>query len=330
MLGQIGLRVTLRMALLLGVALSVAGCQMAATQGTSASVSAPKAPKAGSDIEAPEVFSKEDKGLWDGRPSLGGVWVAHPDVSDPERVIIRNTANGQSVIGALFKRDRSLPGPAFQVSSDAAEALGMLAGGPAALNVTALRRAEKGEKAKAAPAAAAEEITQTPIAAEKPAAVTPAQTPAKAAAKKPEAKKPAPAKAAPAALTASLGAAIDKAESGKAPLKTTATKPAAETPKAQTPKAAVATAAEDDAPAKGAQGSFTYIQLGIFSVEANATRAQSTLTKAGIPARTVKEDWKGKTFWRVVATPQGSAEDRAATLAKIKSLGFPDAYAVAK
>lgn len=94
------------------------------------------------DVEAPEVFSISDAGLWDGRPSLGGVWVAHPDVTDPERVIIRNQANGQFVIGALFRRERENPGPSFQVSSDAAEALGMLAGSPAELSVIALRREE--------------------------------------------------------------------------------------------------------------------------------------------------------------------------------------------
>lgn len=94
------------------------------------------------DVEAPEVFQVTDKGLWDGRPSLGGVWVAHPDVKEPERVIIRNTANSKFVIGALFRRERETPGPAFQVSSDAAAALGMLAGAPAEVNVTALRREE--------------------------------------------------------------------------------------------------------------------------------------------------------------------------------------------
>ncbi|MBE0454046.1 SPOR domain-containing protein [Roseovarius autotrophicus] len=94
------------------------------------------------DVEAPQVFQKTDMGLWDGRPSLGGVWVAHPDVTDPERVIIRNTANGTFVIGALFRRERDMPGPAFQVSSDAAVTLEMLAGAPAQLNVTALRREE--------------------------------------------------------------------------------------------------------------------------------------------------------------------------------------------
>lgn len=94
------------------------------------------------DVEAPEVFSAKEAGLWDGRPSLGGVWVAHPDVDDPERVIIRNQANGKFVIGALFRRERALPGPRLQVSSDAAGALSMLAGQPVELEVTALRREE--------------------------------------------------------------------------------------------------------------------------------------------------------------------------------------------
>ena len=92
------------------------------------------------DVEAPEVFQVNDSGLWDGRPSLGGVWVAHPDVKEPERVIIRNSKNSKFVIGALFRRERDNPGPRIQVSSDAAAALGMLAGAPAELNVTALRR----------------------------------------------------------------------------------------------------------------------------------------------------------------------------------------------
>jgi rare lipoprotein A len=92
------------------------------------------------DVEAPDVFSASGAGLWDGRPSLGGVWVAHPDVTEPERVIIRNAENGKFVVAALFRRERDIPGPRLQVSSDAATALGILAGAPAQLSVTALRR----------------------------------------------------------------------------------------------------------------------------------------------------------------------------------------------
>ncbi len=107
------------------------------------------------DVEAPDVFQVTDQGLWDGRPSLGGVWVAHPDVTEPERVIIRNTRNSKFVIGALFRRERENPGPVLQVSSDAAVALGLLAGAPGQLNVTALRREAAPDPAAASPASGA-------------------------------------------------------------------------------------------------------------------------------------------------------------------------------
>lgn len=103
------------------------------------------------DVEAPDVFQVREPGLWDGRPSLGGVWAAHPDVTEPERVIIRNETNGNFVIGALFRKERETPGPRLQISSDAAAALGMLAGAPTNLNVVALRREEVPDDATAAP-----------------------------------------------------------------------------------------------------------------------------------------------------------------------------------
>lgn len=120
------------------------------TAAPAASFAAGKAP----DIEAPEVFQVSETALWDGRPSLGGVWVASPDTTDPERVIMRNPENGKSVVGALFRRERDNPGPKLQISSDAAEALGLLAGQPAQINVTALRSAEvAAPQPAAAPAA---------------------------------------------------------------------------------------------------------------------------------------------------------------------------------
>lgn len=94
------------------------------------------------DVEAPGDFQTTDKALWDGRPSLGGVWVAATNVTDPMRVIMRNPANGKFVIGALFRREADNPGPKLQISSDAADALGLVAGEPATINVTALRREE--------------------------------------------------------------------------------------------------------------------------------------------------------------------------------------------
>ncbi|MHA7849408.1 SPOR domain-containing protein [Roseovarius sp.] len=138
-----------------GVTLVLTGCQTAGefnpfranqtASGTATSADATSVRLVERDVEAPDVFQKTDMGLWDGRPSLGGVWVAHPDVREPERVIIRNMSNSNFVIGALFRRERDNPGPVFQVSSDAAAALGMLAGAPVQLNVTALRREEAPE-----------------------------------------------------------------------------------------------------------------------------------------------------------------------------------------
>ena len=100
----------------------------------------------GASVEAPDVFNVVEAGLWDGRPSLGGIWVAHPDVTQPERVVIKNTTNNKSITGALFRRERSQPGPTLQLSSAAAEKLGILAGAPTKVEVIALRRKPVEEK----------------------------------------------------------------------------------------------------------------------------------------------------------------------------------------
>jgi len=92
------------------------------------------------DIEAADVFRTSEAGLWDGRPSLGGIWVAHPETDIPERVIITNASNNKFVIGALFRRDTKTTGPRLVVSSEAAEALGMTAGVAVNLTVVALRK----------------------------------------------------------------------------------------------------------------------------------------------------------------------------------------------
>lgn len=242
------------------------------------------------DVEAPAVFQVTDKGLWDGRPSLGGVWVAHPDVKDPERVIIRNTANSKFVIGALFRRERETPGPAFQVSSDAAAALGMLAGAPAQLNVTALRREE-------APAAGGADGAETLS----PGAVeTSSLDPVEGAA----------------------AAAIDAAD----PVRPVA----AGTPQAQVASAELSPAsAPAPAPApKKSSLDRPYIQIGIFSVEQNAENTATAMRQAGMVPSVREEGSQGKTFWRVIVGPATTASERAALLSKIKGIGFDDAYVV--
>lgn len=240
-------------------------------QGQSAAATGPTVER---DVEAPEIFSVTDDGLWDGRPSLGGVWVAHPDVTDPERVIIRNQSNGKFVVGALFRRERDIPGPSLQISSDAATALGILAGAPTKLNVTALSKVQ--EPTNAAPQAA-----------------------------------PATVDAAPSVATASLdpvataaGAAIDAAKPTPAP----------------PPKPA--------APTQASSLSKPFIQIGIFSIEANANRAAKQMRGAGLAPTVKQSQISGKTFWRVVVGPAATSSERAKILSTIKSEGFTDAYAV--
>jgi cell division septation protein DedD len=216
------------------------------------------------DVEAPEVFQATEQGLWDGRPSLGGVWVASPDATDPERVIIRNEDNGRFVIGALFRRERDNPGPTLQVSSDAAAALNMVAGAPITLNVTALRR---------------EEVTDPdPI-------------------------------ADPAATTATTG---EIASSALDPI-------------------AAAAAAIDEAEAPAPQASSLdrpFIQIGIFSVQANASNTGNMMRSAGLVPTIHEQSSSGRPFWRVIVGPARNRSERAQLLETVRGLGFADAYFV--
>jgi cell division septation protein DedD len=272
------------------------------------------------DVEAPQVFQVEEPGLWDGRPSLGGVWVAYPGVSDPERVIIRNPANGRFVIGALFRRERDNPGPQLQVSSDAAAALGLLAGQPGRLNVTALRREEAPEPAPA-PAApvldTAETISTETIDA------APAAGPRLAAT--------APGTSAEAIASATGGTPAAPADGAARPA---AAQPAAAQPAAAQPAAAQPAAARPATPGAAAAkpaapGGRNLIQIGIFSVEANAERAARQMRDAGTTATVRREASQGKTFWRVLVGPV-AADARDATLGRVKGLGYPDAYFVSR
>lgn len=223
------------------------------------------------DVEAPDVFQVTDSGLWDGRPSLGGVWVAHPDVVDPERVIIRNQDTGAFVIGALFRRERDNPGPVIQVSSDAAAALDMLAGAPATLQVTALRR------------------EQAPV--ETPAAISNFD------------------EAEPISATT-----LDSGEEVIDPIANAA--------------AAIEAAEAEASPVVTSALVKPFIQIGIFSVQENATRNAETLRAAGIEPTVLAQSSQGRDFWRVIVGPAPSETVRADLLARIKGLGFEDAYYV--
>ncbi len=194
-------------------------------------------------------------------------------------MIIRNEANGKFVIGALFRRERDLPGPKLQMSSDAAAALGILAGAPAPLNVTALRRQEVDDTP--APDAAPEGTIETPS------EVTETTLD-------------------PVAVTA--GAAIDAAPAAAKPAAPTAPKPAAPKPASSLAK--------------------PFVQIGIFSVEANAERAANQMRSAGMLPTVKRSEINDKPFWRVVVGPAATKSELTNLLKSIKTEGFSDAYAV--
>lgn len=290
------------------------------------------------EVERPDIFSTTEEGLWDGRPSLGGVWVAHPDVTDPERVRITVTETGRMVTGALFKRERNNPGPRIQVSSDAAAALGMLGGQPATLEVVVLRT-ETIEIAPP-PAPEVEEPAEDAVGAEEDGAVADAAAAgavaagtaavvvddAAAPARTPFWKRifgsrsnaveetemvdtsadGATAEAAPEVETQSLGAvaaataAIERAEAGEA--------------------AAAQPASGIAAP---------YIQVGLFKSQADADSASAALRRAGMPPVLKPLTNRRDSLWRVLVGPAETVEAQQALLSKIKSLGYTDAYPTA-
>jgi cell division protein FtsN len=275
------------------------------------------------DVKAPEIFSRTDKALWDGRPSLGGVWVAHASVKDPQRVVMRNPENGREVTGALFRREIDNPGPSLQLSSDAAEALGLLAGQPATIEVVALKRVE-------APPAPAPQATATAAAAAPAAAGAAAKAPPPKPGAKPAAK-PAATAAAPAPAPAPGSAPAAKAGTiEQKPLDPVASTAAAAIEKAAAAGKAAGTEPAAPAAAPGGAPAKPLLQVGIFSTRENADTAAAQLTKAGFAAQVKENKGEAKTLWRVLIGPMATAGDLEAAIAKVKSMGYADAYPVKK
>ncbi len=243
------------------------------------------------DVERPDVFEVTDRGLWDGRPSLGGIWVAHPDVTDPERVVIRNPANEKSVVGALFRRERENPGPPLQISSDAADALGILPGAPTQISVVVLRREDIAVKAA---------LPVNAVVADLAAPATIAQTPLD----------PAPGAAAPIAVADTAAPAVEASLPPAAPV------------------LPVVVAAEAEVAVAPVTLSGPMVQIGVFSIERNASGTAEMLRTAGIATSVLAEQAGGRTVWRVVSGPTEDDAARAAVLAQIKDLGFVDAFAI--
>ncbi|WP_343116851.1 SPOR domain-containing protein [Ostreiculturibacter nitratireducens] len=337
-----------------GAALLLAACQdgMAPGGGTADAGAAAAAQTARSgkpverDVERPDIFKVTDRGLWDGRPSLGGVWVAHPDVRDPERVLIRNPATGLSVEGALFRREREMPGPLLQVSSDAAEALGLVAGRPTEISVVALRRETIEPEPEPAPAPAPKPKPKD----EEAAAVAAAAVKATEAAPAPKAEEAKPAaSAAPAAAAAAAETAAEAVTPEPQPKRkwwqrkpkpaeqetasdvspvTTATIEAApldgDGTKVETPAPAPSPAGI----AAGGNLSLPYIQIGAFGTESNAKDAAAKISNAGLAVEVKSGTSGGKPVWRVIVGPAVDVSARNEILKKVTELGYKDAYPV--
>ena len=69
-----------------------------------------------------------------------------------------------------------------------------------------------------------------------------------------------------------------------------------------------------------------FIQVGIFGVENNANKTKDQMLQLDLPVNILDFQIKGKPYWRVVAGPASSSDNRKSMLKTIKSAGFTDAY----
>ena len=364
--------------LLVVASLGLAACeegQLVTAPTDGADAAAPAEPRVEiQEIERADIFSTSELALWDGRPSLGGLWVAHPDVTDPERVLIRNTTNGRTTFGALFRRERNNPGPRIQVSSDAAAELGILAGQPTELDIVVIRREEVVIEPAPLPVAEPEELPETEdlpedeeatevLAATDDETTTEEEPPKRqgffarlfgggaaadevaeddAVAVSDDASAPEVEIAPLDPITTSAAAAIDAAEAAASapsnvrPVARTsvAAVPApAPTPEPEPEPEPVVVAAPEPEPAPAptpAPQSLNnpFVQVGLFSVEANASAAASSLRQGGIVPTVVPGTNANGTFWRVLVGPMTSPDDQAEILGQVKALGYADAFLV--
>ncbi|MFQ5624840.1 MAG: SPOR domain-containing protein [Paracoccaceae bacterium] len=275
----------------LSATLVLAACseeQMAQFGGTGAAAPQTTLETVEQEVERPDVFQVVDLALWDGRPSLGGIWVAHAKAQQPERVIVVNEETGAEVKAALFHRERTEPGPAFQLSSEAATKLGMLPGAPARIRVTALRL-ETVEIVRNAPAAAAA----------------------------PAASGAAPGDSTLEPVTASEILAVPRAEPAAEEKPVAAAQPA---PPRKRAKPAVAAETPAGSPAR------PYVQVATMSVKANADALVEKLVAAGLKALAKPASSGGAPKYIVLAGPAATEAEAVETLAKIRAMGFADAF----
>ncbi|QIE54174.1 SPOR domain-containing protein [Pikeienuella piscinae] len=265
-------------------------------------VSAPVEPASGAsdDRLAPARFHATGTAVWDGAATLEGVWIAHPRAARAERVRILNIATGETVEGAMFRRDPAMPGPPIVVSSDAARALGLSPGTPAELEVTALENAApsslEGRSASAAnPVEAPAPPAPAPIQID-PVAQAPERTRVGAAPQS-------PAPASPAVLA--------RSDANDAP-----------------PNAHPVGADEPRPAATAAPPAGRYLQVGSFGVAANAAALTERLRAGDQPSRRVERSVGGRLMSIVLIGPLDSADAVASAREAAAAEGIHDAIEV--
>jgi cell division septation protein DedD len=71
-----------------------------------------------------------------------------------------------------------------------------------------------------------------------------------------------------------------------------------------------------------------YVQVGLFTVEANASAAATGLRQGGIVPTIVPGTNASGTFWRVLVGPMTNPDDQTEILSQVKALGYSDAFLV--
>ena len=92
--------------------------------------------------EKPKILDISASVIWDGSQTLGGNWVSHPNIKSPERVLIKNTTNGKSVVGAVFQQTKNPNEGLAAISSDAAKALNISKNDDTKLQLVAIKMIE--------------------------------------------------------------------------------------------------------------------------------------------------------------------------------------------
>lgn len=92
--------------------------------------------------EEPKFLDISASVIWDGSQTLGGNWVSHPNIKSPERVLIKNTTNGKSVVGAVFQQTKNPNEGLAAISSDAAKALNISKNDDTKLQLVAIKMIE--------------------------------------------------------------------------------------------------------------------------------------------------------------------------------------------